>query len=466
MGKKYEKAGMLYFIATLFNKGIAFLTVPIFTRILSTSDYGIVTTYNSWVSIATVILSLTLYMAIRTSFVDFRERTEDFLNTIITFTCILGVTALVITLVVIKAIPISNGFIALLCVIQGFADALIMDYTQYLMMDYKYLKRTVYMILPNFVAVILSVVAIVYVFEHDLYLGRIIPTSVVYFFFAITILAQVFIKQKPSINRDYLKYSMAISLPLILHGAALTILSQSDRTMITWLADASQTGIYSVVYNFGMIATVITTTLEGIWVPWFMEQIKAQNDRAINRRVVDYIHLMTYAMVALLLGGPEVLKIMASSKYWEGILIIPPVVLSSYIIFMYGLYVNVEHFYKKTVGITTNTVIAAISNIILNLIFIPKFGYVAAAYTTLVSYLICLALHVYRSKKLNKDLFPISIFVGSLTLVLAVSVIYYFVLDYAFVRWVAMFVFLFAVAFKEKNQLKAIFKGVVGKKGA
>lgn len=175
---------------------------------------------------------------------------------------------------------------------------------------------------------------------------------------------------------------------------------------------------------------------------------------------------MTYAMVALLLGGPEVLKIMASSKYWEGILIIPPVVLSSYIIFMYGLYVNVEHFYKKTVGITTNTVIAAISNIILNLIFIPKFGYVAAAYTTLVSYLICLALHVYRSKKLNKDLFPISIFVGSLTLVLAVSVIYYFVLDYAFVRWVAMFVFLFAVAFKEKNQLKAIFKGVVGKKGA
>ena len=466
MGKKYEKAGMLYFIATLFNKGIAFLTVPIFTRILSTSDYGIVTTYNSWVSIATVIMSLTLYMAIRTSFVDFRERTEDFLNTIITFTCILGVTALVITFVVIRAIPISNGFIALLCVIQGFADALIMDYTQYLMMDYKYLKRTVYMILPNFVAVILSVVAIIYVFEHDLYLGRIIPTSVVYFFFAITILAQVFIKQKPSINRDYLKYSMAISLPLILHGAALTILSQSDRTMITWLADASQTGIYSVVYNFGMIATVITTTLEGIWVPWFMEQIKAENDRAINRRVVDYIHLMTYAMVALLLGGPEVLKIMASSKYWEGILIIPPVVLSSYIIFMYGLYVNVEHFYKKTAGITTNTVIAAISNIILNLIFIPKFGYVAAAYTTLVSYLICLALHVYRSKKLNKDLFPISIFVGSLTLVLAVSVIYYFVLDYAFVRWVAMFVFLFAVSFKEKNQLKAIFKGVVGNKGA
>ena len=464
MGRNYEKAGMLYFIATLFNKGIVFLTVPIFTRILSTSDYGIVTTYNSWVSIATIVLSMALYMAIRTSFVDFKGKTKDFLNTIVTFTCILGVIVFIVTLIIINIIPVSNGYIALLCVIQGFADALIMDYTHYLMMDYKYLKRTVYMMLPNLIAVLVSILAILFVFEQDLYLGRIIPTSCVYFFFSITILAQVFFKRKPCINRKYLKYSMAISLPLIFHGAALTILSQSDRTMITWLADASQTGIYSLVYNFGMIATVITTTLEGIWVPWFMEHMKAESYQDINRRAIDYVHLMAYAMVALLLVGPEILKIMASSKYWEGIMIIPPVVISSFIIFMYSLFVNVEHFYKKTVGITINTVIAAVSNIILNLIFIPYFGYVAAAYTTLASYLICLALHIFRSKKLNKSLFPMRLFVDSLIMIFAVSVIYYFLLDYAVVRWIAMLAFLIVVAIKERNRLTSILKGIVGKK--
>ena len=67
--KKFTEAGLLYFIATLFNKGIGFVTVPIFSRILSTSDYGTITTFNSWVSMASVVMSLALYMSIRASFI-------------------------------------------------------------------------------------------------------------------------------------------------------------------------------------------------------------------------------------------------------------------------------------------------------------------------------------------------------------------------------------------------------------
>ena len=468
MSKSFEKAGILYLIATLFNKGIAFLTVPIFTRILSTTDYGIVTTYNSWVSIATIVLSLTLYMAIRNSFVDYPKNTADFLNTIITFTCVLSVAVLIITLIVLQIIPVSYGFIAVLCIVHGFADALIMDYTQYLMMDYRYINRTIYMVFPNLISVGCSIFAILYLFDTDLYLGRIIPTSCVYLLFAIAIIFQVYHKRRPRINKEYLKYSMAISLPLIFHGAALTILGQSDRTMITILADASQTGIYSVVYNFGMIATVITTAMEGIWVPWFISQMKLGNKdstNAINSRAVDYVKLMTYSMIAILLCGPEILKVMSSSKYWDGISIIPPVVVSGFIIFLYGLYVNVEHFYKKTVGITINTIIAAVSNIILNLIFIPEFGYVAAAYTTLASYLICLVLHIFRAKKLNKDLLPVRSFIIPLAVLLGVYVIYYFVLDFAIIRWVALIIFALIIAYVEREKIAPLLMRLK-KKGA
>ena len=461
MKQDYEKAGLLYFIATLFNKGIAFITVPLLTRILSTSDYGIVTTYDSWVNIATVVISLALYMAIRTSFVDYKNSTKSFLNTIITFTCIVGIVAVVITFIIQANLKIHLGYIAVLCVIQGLADAIIMDYTQYLMMDYKYITRTIYMVLPNLVSVILSIFTIICFLNNNLYLGKIVPTSIAYFIFGITILIQVFHKQKPSINKEYLQYGLKISLPLVLHGAALTILSQSDRTMITILAGASQTGIYSVVYNFGMIATVITTTLEGVWVPWFMQRMSAEDYKSINIRVKDYIHLMTYAMICILLCGPEVLKFMASPTYWEGVSIIPPVVLSSYMIFMYGLYVNVEHFYKKTVGITFNTIVAAVSNIVLNFIFIPHFGYVAAAYTTLASYLICLFFFFFCSKKLIRELFPIKTFVEPIGMVLFVSVVYYFILDYAVLRWIFMVVFLVIVAYKEKNQIIGIVNGLL-----
>lgn len=69
-----KSASTYYLIGTLFNKGFAFLTVPIFTRILSTADYGVVTTYDSWIGISSVVIGFAIYMGIRSSFVDYPER--------------------------------------------------------------------------------------------------------------------------------------------------------------------------------------------------------------------------------------------------------------------------------------------------------------------------------------------------------------------------------------------------------
>lgn len=110
----------------------------------------------------------------------------------------------------------------------------------------------------------------------------------------------VYSKTKPELNLDYLKYGLKIALPLVLHSIALQILSQSDRVMITSLRNAAETGVYSLVYNLSMIATVITTSLDGIWVPWFTGKLKERKIREINVLAMDYVHLMTYAMAEAL----------------------------------------------------------------------------------------------------------------------------------------------------------------------
>lgn len=452
MSQLNSKAGIMYFIATLFNKGIAFLTVPIFTRLLSTSDYGVVTTFDSWVNILMIFLSLAMYMAIRTSFVDFPDSTRDFLNTIISFTIVCSLFVFFIVLIFVLY-NVEKRYLILFCIIQGFANALLMDYTQYLMMKYKYLSRTFYMIFPNLISVIFSIISLLWIFHDNMYLGRIIPTSIVYMFFSLIILFQVYKNTKPSINKYYLQYALSISLPLILHGAALTILSQSDRTMITLLADASQTGIYSVVYNFGLIGTVITTALEGVWVPWFLTNIKSKQYKKINNRAKDYIHLMSYAIVIVLLIGPDVLKIMASKNYWSGVDVLPPVILSSFMIFAYGLYVNVEHFFKKTINITVNTVAAAIINIVLNFIFIPKYGYIAAGYTTLVSYIISFIFHFFYSRRLIEEVLPIRLFYSSFIEILIMTILYYLFLENLILRWMVLLIYITYVLFKEKKNI-------------
>ena len=80
--------------------------------------------------------------------------------------------------------------------------------------------------------------------------------------------------------------------------------AQSDRIMITSLADSAQTGIFSLIYNFSMIATVIATTLEGIWVPWFINKLKAGSREEIKVVARDYIHLMTYAIFKVICAIP------------------------------------------------------------------------------------------------------------------------------------------------------------------
>ena len=86
------KSAVAYTFASLFSKGLAFVTVPIFTRIMSTSEMGTVNLYNSWQSILTVVATLSLtyggYMVALKEYEHERDRYESSVLTLTTFTSI------------------------------------------------------------------------------------------------------------------------------------------------------------------------------------------------------------------------------------------------------------------------------------------------------------------------------------------------------------------------------------------
>ena len=450
-----------YLVGTLFNKGMSFLTVPIFSRLLSTSDYGIITTYNSWVSIISMIVSCALYMGVRAAFVDYEKNIDDFMSSITTFNLISGIAVTTIIMIFAQTMILQYPkLIILLCLIHSIGAGLIQNYSMYLMMQYRYKFRTALLVLPNLLAVLFSLIAIIFVVKDHLYMGRIVPTSLVQGFFGLIVVILVYRKSHVYYDFQYIRFALTLSLPLVLHGIALNILSQSDRLMISSLRSTSETGIYSLIYNFGMIATVITTALDGVWVPWFTNALKQNEEKSINTRVKLYIEFMTISMAGLILIGPEIVKILADSKYWEGINIIPPIVLANYAIFAYSLYVNVEHFYKKTVYITINTLIAAACNIIANFIFIPLYGYVAAAYTTLFSYIISLLMHAIYARKLNENLYPISFFVMPGIKILISVVLFYSFIDSPILRWIIGIGLCLSEMFIHKDIIHSLFTGI------
>lgn len=98
--------------------------------------------------------------------------------------------------------------------------------------------------------------------------------------------------------------------------------------------------------------------------------------------------------MALALISPEVILVAGGSKYSDSRYVTMPIVLSMYYAFLYTLPSSVEYYYKKTKLIALGTMLAAGMNILLNAVFIPAFGYVAAAYTTVACYLLYYLLHV------------------------------------------------------------------------
>jgi len=147
-------------------------------------------------------------------------------------------------------------------------------------MELKYLKRTFLLAVPNVLVVILSIIFILLI-DDNKQMGRIYAYVLVYSIFGIVYLMYIFINGKKFICTDYWKYAWKFSLPLVFHGLSVVVLAQSDRAMITAMRNVSETGIYSLVYNFSMIATVITASLESVWIPWFTNKMKL-NDKKSN----------------------------------------------------------------------------------------------------------------------------------------------------------------------------------------
>lgn len=461
----YKKASLCYLIGNFFNKGLAFLTIPIFTRLLSTTDYGIINTYSSWAGILSMIVGFAMHMSIRNAFVDYKDDTDSYLSTIIKFTLLSSLGFMLIFYAVVKIFRINISLsLVFICLFHSVASSIIEDVSCYFMMKYNYIKRTILMILPNLISVCVAIFLISYILKKDLYLGKIIPEALTIIIFAI-ILSICYTKK--GFNTAYIKHALKISVPLILHGAALNILSNSDRIMITWLADASQAGIYSLVYSLGMVTYAITVSIDGIWIPWFTNKMKEKSYDEINYITKDYIKLITYIMCVLIIVSPEILKILASKSYWEGIKLIPIIIVANFLFFAYNIYSNLEHYYKKSNQITALTILAAVLNLVLNYIFIPKFGYVAAAFTTAISYFVIFILHSIYSKTLNSNVFSIKMFVLPIIEIFIFCALFYLLTDHAIIRWAVAVIYFCTVAFIQRDKIMTVLlptlKGKFGK---
>lgn len=182
------------------------------------------------------------------------------------------------------------------------------------------------------------------------------------------------------------------SLPFIPHVLASSTIAVSDRFFIEYYIDSSTVGVYSIGYSFGMILVIFVDSFIKAWSPWFYRVIK-DSSTVVKRRIVTYTYYFLAFMVIMALVLTGVSKVIISLFLDEAFFS------ASEFVFWISIGCVCQGVYKilfpyfifcdKTKVIAFSTIISAAINLILNMLLIPLFGAVGAAYATLASYLCC-----------------------------------------------------------------------------
>ena len=211
------------------------------------------------------------------------------------------------------------------------------------------------------------------------------------------------LKGKAFCVKKYWIYALKFNIPLLPHYLSMVVLSSSDRIMISRMVGDAEAGIYSLAYSVSLVMTMFNQALLQTLEPWIYRKLKEGESKDIAGVAYPVFAFIAAINVVLVLFAPEIIAIFAPESYRDAIWCIPAVSLSCYFMFLYTFFATFEFYYEKTNYIAFASIGGALLNIALNYICILKFGYVAAAYTTLVCYIIFSLMHYRFMNKVCKE---------------------------------------------------------------
>lgn len=391
------KASIWFLICGFLQKGISLITTPIFTRIMSQVEYGQFSVYLSWFSILSIFLTLNLsYGVYLQGLVKYENDKDVYTSSLLGLTTIIEVVALLIFLAfhrffshLLDDLPTS---IIVCMIISTWTEAVFSFWSGRQRNDFKYISLVALSFGVAIAKPLIAVILILLFPGHGLE-ARVYSMTIIEIIAYSVIFVSQMRKGKTVYHKFYWKYAVKFNIPLIPHYLSQTVLSSCDRIMISSMCSQAAVAVYSLAHSIGMIMTIVNTALSNAFTPWVYQQIKKEKYDKIGTYSYYLIILVAVANLMLIALAPEVIMLFAPPSYYDGIWLIPPIALGTYFMFMYNVFANFSFYFEKTKAVSAASSIGAVLNVVLNYIFIKIFGYVAAAYTTFICYLLYAIAH-------------------------------------------------------------------------
>ena len=465
-GQKAVRSGFWYVISNVLIRAVGIITAPIYTRLLTTAETGYANNFNNYVSIFSVVTGLCLIYSVGRAKLDFKEDFDKYMSAIQTCSSLFGLIILILVMLFFPAggtfLQFPRTVIFILFLYLTFFPSI--DYMQHkYRFEYRYKENIAISVIITVSTVVLTVLLLLFSPGEKGFLkiiGTVVPGGLVALWCYVNLLS----RGKTLFNREYWTYALKIGLPMIPHGLALILLSRIDVSMISEIHGFSAVGLYTSGYTIGTLLMFVTNAVGQAWLPYFNEHLYDNDIEGIrekNRVMMGCGCALTLMFIA---AAPLAVKILFAKSYWDSMWVVPPVALGTLCQYFYTNYVNAELFHKKTFLIALNSCIAAAVNIGLNAYFIPRFGYISAAYTTLAGYFILMALHYIAVRYILKlKIYHDAQYFLMLAATIAVGILTSFLYPYPLIRYPVLIVFTGAALFIGREYIKMILSKILRK---
>lgn len=438
-GNTLLNSAIWYTIGTFILKGVNFFTTPIFTNLLTTNEFGIITIYSTWSAIFAIVIGIGINGTIGSAKANLsKEEYEEYLSSTLFLGTIsfffIGISTLIFRNGLESLLGLSVPIIIVL-LFESFFSFVISFVTSVFTFERNHKAYLFTSAVTTVINIVLSIVLILSM-DSDKYVGRIFGGAIATVSVGIILYIGIMRKGKKLVSLKHWKFCLPIALPLIFHNLSHLILNQADKLMLQKVTTEAVVGIYGFTYTIGALINTIQLALNSAWVPWYYDTLKSGNKKEMKKVSAIYIAVFTALTIMFILGSPDILRLFSPKEYWSGMALLPIIIAGYYFVFLYTFPANYQFYIKQTKFIAVGTITAAIINVAINWLFIPKYGMYAAAVSTLCAYIVLFFMHFILVKvKYKHTDFPFTFNLIGIGAIAITSLITYIFINNFFVRW-------------------------------
>ena len=406
----------IYGLSSIVGRFLNYLLVPLYTATLSAASggYGVITNIYAYVALAMVLLTF----GMETTYFRFTNKTHTDSETVYGTTLItVGTISLMFAVLVVLLLdPISQlmgygdhpDYVAVMAITVAI-DAFLCIPFAHLRQQRKSIKFAALKLLNIVITILLNLIYFYFMEGKDVgYVFYINMASTV-------LLALCLITEygtfRWKLDMKLLRTMLSYSWPILILGIAGILNQTADKMLFPYIYEGSdmreQLGIYGACSKIAMIMAMITQAFRFAYEPIVFAGVKDKDQHEMYAKAMKFFIIFTLLAFLMVVGYMDILKYIIGSDYWPGLRVVPIVMAAE---IMMGIYFNLSFWYKvidKTIWGAIFSGIGCAVLIIVNVLFVPKYGYMACAWGGFAGYGVAMVASYFVGQKYYPIDYPI-----------------------------------------------------------